>query len=533
MIFRFACQAAIAGAVFLVAPVSAGAATLGFCTPDGPRGFDPALYSDAATLDASSRTVYNRLVEHRRGTTEIESGLAQSWEISDNGLEYTFTLREGVRFHEINGFAPTRPLNADDVVFSLERQRNVGHPWYSYRKGADWEVFKGRSLREIIKRTVKVDERTVKIELRRPHAPLLSLLAMDFASILSAEYAAQLDAAGQQARLDEVPSGTGPFVFSAHQKDEAVRYTKNETYWAGAPAIDELSFVIVPEADDRLRKLKDGECQVMAAPARGDLAAIRADDALTLKETAAADLGYLAFNTKTPPFDNRKVRKALSLAIDRSALVDAVYAGAAEAADGVLPPSSGFLDPFAPDPVHDPELARRLLDDAGVSDLRLKIWALPVARAYIPDGKALAGEIKEQLEKIGVGVDIVGYNWGAYLAKSKAANRDGAVMFGWTAAGGDPDAFLTAHLTCGAAGALNRANWCNELFDARIDAARTSTDPKERLRLYREAQSVLRSSVPVLPIAHSLRRTALSKSVSGYTSDPLGGHWFDRLSVSE
>ncbi len=161
---------------------SVQAKTLVYCSEGSPEGFDPALYTAGTTFNASSRPVYNRLVEFERGTTKTIPGLAESWEVSDDGLEYTFKLRPGVKFHTTDFFTPTRDFNADDVLFTFNRQRNESDPWFKYTEGAAWEYFNGMDMPALIKDIVKVDDMTVKFVLNKPESPTVANLAMDFAS---------------------------------------------------------------------------------------------------------------------------------------------------------------------------------------------------------------------------------------------------------------------------------------------------------------------------------------------------------------
>ena len=188
---RIACLAV----ALLVAAGLAGVAeakTLVYCAEGSPAGFDPALHTDPATLDASSQAIYNRLVQFKPGTAEIVPALAESWEISKDGREYTFRLRPGVRFHTTADFTPARPFNADDVLFSFERQWRADHPWHDYAGDGGWPWFDGMSLATVLQDIRKVDDSTVTFVLQRPYAPFLANLAMDFASILSKEYADHL-----------------------------------------------------------------------------------------------------------------------------------------------------------------------------------------------------------------------------------------------------------------------------------------------------------------------------------------------------
>ncbi|MCB1808385.1 MAG: ABC transporter substrate-binding protein, partial [Candidatus Competibacteraceae bacterium] len=305
---------ALALGVALTCSASVSAKTLVYCSEGSPEGFDPGLYTAGTTFDASSRNVYNKLVEFERGTTKIGPALAESWDVSDDGLEYTFHLRQGVKFHSTAFYTPSRDFNADDVIFSFTRQLNKDDPWYSYAGGA-WEYFNGMSMPDLIKDIVKVDDYTVKFILNRPEAPMMANLGMDFASILSKEYADSLMADGKAELLNQQPIGTGPFKFLAYQKDAVIRYQAHEDYWAGPAAIDTLIFAITPDASVRYQKLKAGECHIMPYPNPADLEAMQSDPDIQLLQQEGLNVGYLAYNTQQPPFDNVKVRKALNMAI--------------------------------------------------------------------------------------------------------------------------------------------------------------------------------------------------------------------------
>lgn len=177
--------------VAMTVAASVQAKTLVYCSEGSPEGFNPQLFTSGTTYDASSVPLYNRLVEFKIGTTEVIPGLAEKWEVSEDGKTYTFHLRKGVKWHDNKEFKPTRELNADDVVFSFDRQKNAQNPYHKV-SGGSYEYFEGMGLPELISEVKKVDDNTVQFVLTRPEAPFLADLAMDFASILSKEYAALL-----------------------------------------------------------------------------------------------------------------------------------------------------------------------------------------------------------------------------------------------------------------------------------------------------------------------------------------------------
>ena len=209
---------------------AAQAKTLVFCSEGSPEGFNPSLFTAGTTFDASSRQIFNKLVEFERGTTKIAPGLAESWSVSDDGLEYTFNLRKGVKFQTTENFTPSRDFNAEDVVFSFKRQLDKENPYHMI-SGGTYEYFNGMSMPDLLKDIVAVDDYTVKFMLNRPEAPMIANLAMDFASIMSAEYADQMLKAGTPDMVDQAPVGTGPFQLVAYQKDAVIRYKAHPDYW--------------------------------------------------------------------------------------------------------------------------------------------------------------------------------------------------------------------------------------------------------------------------------------------------------------
>jgi dipeptide transport system substrate-binding protein len=504
-----------------------------YCSEGSPEGFDPALYTAGTTFDASSHPIFNRLVEFKTGTTEVIPGLAESWEASEDGLEYTFKLRPGVKFHTTDYFTPSRDFNADDVIFSFMRQNDESNPYYTV-SGGTWEYFNGMSMPDLISSIEKVDDMTVKFVLNRVEAPFVANLAMDFASIQSAEYADAMMEAGTPEMLNQQPIGTGPFEFVAYQKDAVIRYAKNAEYWKeGLPKVDNLVFAITTDNSVRYQKLLAGECHVMPYPNPADVAEMKSNPDVNVMEQEGLNVGYLAYNTQLAPFDNPMVRKALNMAIDKSAIIDVVFQGSGQAAKNPIPPTMWSYNDAIEDDAYDPEAAKAMLEEAGVSDLSMKIWAMPVQRPYNPNARRMAELIQEDFSQIGVEVEIVSYEWGEYLERSSAVDRDGAVLLGWTGDNGDPDNFLAVLLGCDGVGGSNRAQWCYQPFEDVVQAAKVTSDTAERTALYEEAQVIFKEQAPWATIAHSVVFMPMRPEVEGYVMHPLGGHIFTEVGLAE
>ena len=512
---------------------SAGhAKTLVYCSEGSPEGFNPALYTAGTTFDASSRQVFNRLVEFDRGTTKIVPALAEKWEVSEDGLTYTFHLRKGVKFHTTDSFTPSRDFNAEDVIYSFTRQLDPEHPYHKV-SGGQYEYFNGMDMPNLLKSVEKVDDHTVVFHLNQPEAPFIANLGMDFASILSAEYADQMMEAGTPEQADLNPVGTGPFQLVAYQKDAQIRYKANPDYWAGKAPIDRLIFAITPDASVRYQKLKAGECHVMPYPNPADIEAMKADEDINLMEQEGLNVGYLAFNTEKKPFDDKRVRQALNMAVNKQAIIDAVFQGAGKIAKNPIPATIWSYNDSIEDYPYDPEKAKALLAEAGVTGLKTDIWAMPVQRPYNPNARRMAELIQADFANVGVQAEIVSFEWGEYLKRSSQGEHD-TVLLGWTGDNGDPDNFLYVLLGCAAAAdGPNRARWCNKEFDDLLIAAKRTSDNDKRSSLYQKAQEVFKEEAPWVTIAHSVVFKPVRNEVVDFRIDPFGGHVFYGVDLKE
>lgn len=503
-----------------------------YCSEASPEGFNPGLFTTGTTFDASSKTIFNRLVEFKLGTTEVIPALAESWDVSEDGLVYTFKLRHDVPFHTTKDFTPTRSFNADDVIFSFDRQGNAENPYHKISGGA-YEYYNAMSMGSLIKEINKVDDYTVQFVLNQPEAPFIANLAMDFASIMSAEQAKVFLEKGMAAQLDIMPSGTGPFVLQQYQKDSLIRYAGNVDYWDGKPAIDRLIFSITPDASVRFAKLQNNECQIMAFPNPSDRKMMEADENINLLSQEGLNIGYLAFNVDKKPFDDVRVRQALNMAVNKAAIIDAVFNGSGTAATNPIPPTMWSYNTDIKDYEFDLVKAKALLAEAGYPDgFETNIWAMPVQRPYNPNARRMAEIIQSDWAEIGVKAKIVTFEWGEYLKRASQGEHD-TILLGWTGDNGDPDNFLAVLLGCDAVGGANRSMWCNAEFDSLVKEAKTTADQAVRTDLYEKAQVIFKQQAPWATIAHSVVFEPVRKEVKGYVIDPLGGHNFYSVSLEQ
>lgn len=499
--------------------------SLVYCSEASPSNFNPQISTDGPTYN-TTKAIYNRLVEFQYGGTRVEPALATSWKISKDGKSYIFSLRKEVKFHTTAAFKPTRPFNADDVLFSFNRQRLADHPYHRIGGGI-YEYFDSMEMQNVIQDIRKIDDYTVEFKLKNPEAPFLANLAMDFASILSKEYADQLMKAGKPDQLDFQPVGTGPFQFVRYDKDQQIRFTANKDYFRGKPSIDKLVFSITPDPNVRIQKLRTGECQFATEPSPADLRTLASVNKVKLMSEPGLNVGYLAFNVEKKPFDNLLVRQAIQYALNRKAYIDPIYLGNAVVAKNPIPPTLWSYNDKVQDYDFNPEKSKALLKQAGYPNgFETELWTLPVSRPYLPNGKKLGELMQADLARVGIKVKLVSYDWPTYLSKSKMGEHT-LLQMGWTGDNGDPDNFLNVLLSCAAVkGGSNRARWCNKDFDALIQKARVTSNQKLREQYYREAQVIFKREAPWVTLAHSRVFRALDQSLQGYKIDPFGSDFF-------
>ncbi len=500
------------------------------CSEASPEGFDIVQYTAATTADASAETVFERLVRFAPGSTEVIPGLAERWDISADGLSYTFHLRQGVAFHHTDWFSPSRDFNADDVLWSFRRQLDPAHPWHPLSVRG-FPYAEAMAMAELIRRIDKLDDNTVRFVLRHPEAPFLADLAMGFASLYSAEYAERLLTQDKAEQLNRLPIGTGPFVFERYAKDAQVRFRGNSAYWDGAPALDKLILAITPEPNVRQQKLKAGACQIALHPRPVDIPALKADPALQVLELDSLLTAYIGINTRHPPLDDLRVRQALNLAFDKAAYIRAQYGeGNASPAVAPYPPTLWGHDPQLQDWPHDPTRARQLLAEAGHADgFKLSIWTRPGGGPTNPNPGIGAQMLQADLAAIGIDAEIRVFEWGELIKRAKNGEHD-LVFMGWAGDNGDPDNFLSPNLSCAAAeSGENQAGWCHAEFDALIGQARQEHDQNRRAVLYRQALTIFHEQAPWIALAHPKQFSALRQGIEGFVLSPMGSNNFSKV----
>jgi dipeptide transport system substrate-binding protein len=517
-------------AVLLLGSTAVSAKTLVYCSEGSPENFTPAINTTGTSFDAA-RPVYNRLTEFQRGTTIVGPGLAESWEVSDGGKTIVFHLRKGVKFHTVKDFKPTRDFNADDVLFSFNRQWKSDNPYFKV-SGGKYDYFNDMDMPSLLDTIEKKDDYTVVMKLKTPNVAVLANLAMDFASIGSAEYADFLLKKGTPEQFDQVPVGTGPFSFVAYQKDAVIRFKANKDYFGEKPLVDDLVYAITPDATARYAKLKAGECHINAYPRPADLPEMKQDPTLRVISKSGLNIAFWAFNVNKPPLDKKEVRQALTMAIDKDAIIKDVYLGAGEPAKTLIPTTMWAYNDKIADYPYDPEKAKAMLKAAGVSaPLDIDMWYMPVQRPYNPNGKRIGEMMQADLAKIGVNAKLVTYEWGEYRKRAQNG-EDITAQLGWTGDNGDPDNFFFLDgCTDNKPASNNIPKWCNAEYNDLLVKARIVSDQGERAKLYQRMQEIEHDEAPEFLIAHSTVFEAMRSNVTGYKQSPLGTHTFEGVDV--
>jgi ABC-type transport system substrate-binding protein len=512
------CATAAAPAVVMAAK------PLVYCSDASPEGFDPSLWDSASTGNVTAQ-MFQGLLAVDRASGTLRPELATAWAVSPDAKTFTFTLRRGVAFHSTPYFSPTRTFNADDVLFTFARMTDAQHPFH-LAFPATYVYAESLGLAKMIAGVDRVDEHTVRFRLSAPNVTFLNYLAMSFSGMHSAEYAAQLMKQGRASAINNEPVGTGPYQFKRYRKDDVLRLVPHAGYWKGAQdRVSQLIFAISREAPVRVQKMAAGECHITAPLRDIDLPALNGRSEVVVLQKQALNISYLAFNLKKPLLQNRAVREALDIAIDRNAIFKVLFPrGDAQQAVSAFPPAvPGFNTDLKNE--FNPARAKQLLAEAGHADgFVIELWALPVARPTNPNGMLMAQLIQQDWAKIGVRATIKTYEWGEYLKRANKGEHD-VYMSGWSSDLADADEFLTPNLSC--ANSKDGIKFCNAEFDRLLDQARGSADPEQRNALYKQAQTIFKRERPWMPMAHSSIYIPVRRDVKGFVMAANGSVDFE------
>jgi peptide/nickel transport system substrate-binding protein len=502
--------------------------TLVFGAAGEPKLFDPAFASDGETFRVLKQ-VFEGLVKTKVGSAEIEPALATKWEGDSTGTKWTFTLREGVKFHDGTDF------NADAVCFNFNR-------WYNFKgvlQNADvsqyWQdTFGGFAKNEspdlpssLFKSCQATNPTTVVLTIANPTGRIPAALGLPSFSMQSPEALKKYDADNVKqsgdtfeypAYAQEHPTGTGPYKLESRDRaNKTVTIVRNPDYWGDKAKINKIVFKVIPDNNARKQELQAGTIDGYDLVAPGDISSLKGAGEQIL-DRPPFNILYLGINQKNPQLAKPEVRQALAYAINREALVKAKFPPAAQVAKEFMPSAvAGYADDVTSYP-YDLNKAKSLLAQAGASNLTLKFyWPTEVSRPYMPNPKEIFEVIKADLEKAGIKITPVAKVWNSgYLTDVQTGKAD-IHLLGWT--GDYDDAYNFVGTFFGRNkpefGFANKA-----LFDA-IAKADSTVDATQREEAYKGVNRQIVDYLPAVPIAHSPPSVALQANVKDFVPSPV------------
>lgn len=456
-------------------------------------GFDPGIVTAVSSIDLLVMTYENLVVFDDSGQPQPQ--LAESWEIVDD-LTYVFTLKSGISFHD------GKALTADDVVYSIMRIKDEA------------TASPRASQFTLVDSVEATDASTVTFNLSAPYGPFLATLA--------ASYSAIVPSLDPPADFQTTINGTGPFMLAEYTQDTQTILAANPAYREpGTPRLASLNYRILPDEPSRLAAIRTGDIQLttLADPISADSA--RTSEGVTVVEQETTDYYLLGFNCLQVPFDNPKVRQALSLAIDRQAIIDAVFFGKGQVTGPIVPTLGDWSQPIDQLPRYQQDLdgARALLEEAGATDLSFDVL---VGTLY-PEFISIALVMQDQLSEIGVTMNLDQVEWGTFVDRWLA--RDFASFVSYNGSGNDPDLAVYAMLSTG--GSTNAFQFSDEEVDRLLENGRTTTDPEERKAFYHEVEVAVAEAAPALFLSTRYAYFATQSTVSGFA--PTASQTWDTL----
>lgn len=443
--------------------------------------------------------IYEGLVKLNPATLAPEPCLARSWEVSGDGMRWTFNLFPGIKFSD------GTPCNAEAVQASMARSLTL-------KETDPYPAF-------VFAPVASIDtsgEYTVSFTLKNPFTPFIKNLALPFAAPVVSP--AALAKYGD--RFWENPSGTGPYMVDSFGKNKIV--LRPNPYYRAGPAPCKMVFKALSDPAGRSDQLLRGKADVIFYPAAGSLETLRSKN-MKIISLPGLDLSFIGFYTDKAPFSDRELRRVIAGALDREKIVSSVLEGEGVPAAGVLPPSLAGSK-MSKGPAYTPGQVREIISRKGYpGGMDITLITYGDSKRYCPQGgSTLAEEIRRQLEPSGIRVKITALPWGRH--KEAILNRDGDFfLYGWTCDNGDPDNFMHTlfHSTQVDSG-LNVSRFSSQKLDVYLLTARRIADGKARKMLYDEAESIIQQEAPLIPLNHGMSRIAAAPGVKGINLSGFG-----------
>ncbi len=483
--------------------------TLTFAAGADPDSLDP-QNTQSNPGEQVNRMMYENLVRFNTNM-QLEPALAESWTQSADGLTWTFKLRKGAKFHD------GTPFDAKAVKYFVDRVLS------------DEKPFKATLYTPFLQGAEVVDDATVRVTLKQPFAAFLFRIAHSAGGIVS-------PAAHQKWGKDLTlhPVGTGPFKFVEWVKGDRVVLERNDGYWGGHPNLDRVVVKTVREDSARVLMLEAGDADLIVNVPPEDIPRLRRDARLTVESIPTARALFITINVKKKPFDDLRVRQALNYAVNKEAIVKALYQDNAQVIPGIVAPlQNGYVK--LPGYGYDPKKAKELLAQAGHPGLKVKLWS-PKGR-YVKDYE-LAQAVQQDLAAAGIEAALSTMEWGAYLSATKTppeqTDRE-IFLLGWSPSTGEAHwgTYPLVHSSQQAPKGDNRGFFASRALDDAIDKAGVATSDQARLAALREVQQIVIKEASHVFLISPNMIVAASKKVHGAVNLPLELTYFTEKSWKE
>ncbi|MDQ3778097.1 MAG: ABC transporter substrate-binding protein [Actinomycetota bacterium] len=539
------CVVALAATAAGVGKPTQGSANFIFAGAADPTYLDPALVSDGESFRVTKQ-IFESLVELRPGTTQLQPALATRWKVGRDGRTWTFTLRRNVRFHDGTRF------NAAAVCANFNRWYNFSGPFqdpsatYYYR-----QIFGGFRRNEVaglgppLYQSCRArGQYTAIVRLRRRSGPFIPSLVLSAFSMQSPTAMRRYGANQGELRggtfrptgsyAFQHPTGTGPYRFGSWTVGQRVVLERNNRYWGRRARVARIIIRPISNNTARLQALQTGEVNGYDLVAPQDIPTIRRNGRLRLLNRAPFNVAYVTINTSRPPMNNKLVRRAVAHGLDRASVVRSFYGGRGVVAHQFMPPSVPGYNPNVRRYPFNPERARQLLRQAGLT-LPVPIefwWPTNVSRPYMPSPNLNAAAFAQSLERSGFNVTLRSAPWRPdYVGNVNSGTAGHLNIIGWTGDYADPDNFVgtffqNANPQFGLTGRGEHGRIARIL-----NAAEREIDTARRVRLYREANRLIMEFLPGVPYAHTTPAVATERRVTGYRPSPVGTESFYGVQV--
>ena len=446
-------------------------------------------------------------------TPKLVPGLATSWEISEDGTEYTFHLREGVTFHD------GEPFNADAVMFNFSRFWDTESPNYFEKSAAFVSAYT-----QWIKAVDKIDDMTVKITLTQPNYEWLRTGLQSYGQPLMISPKSVEQHGNDGIALN--PVGTGPFKFVEREQGVKTVLERNDDYWGRKAKLDSIIFRPLEDPATRVNALRTGEVNFIGVPPWDDVEDLK-DEGFTLTTNDnVPNYLFIHLNHKHPILQDKRVRQAMNMAIDKEGLVREIYAGTGRVEHGMLSPGTFAYDPDFRHYDYDPEKAKALLAEAGYPDGFEINWDI----FQYGTGELVESWIQRDLKKVGIDVSIQKYEWIAYLRRWASGMPEDIGMnhINW---GMTYPSFIRIVASCGSfpPNGVNSGWYCNEEVDTLMDEAVTIADQAKAREVYQTINKMIMEDAAFVPVIADLQPIFLAPSVKGFVNPP--NDWYDFSTV--